>query len=78
MEVGSTVHPILRTQLIGSIFVLSVRWFGHLLGTFSRIRSATDFDELSGMSQSGEPAKRARAIVQAVSHQPSAAFRFHH
>jgi hypothetical protein len=78
MEVGSTFHPNTRTRLITSISILSVRWFGHLPGTFSNIRPATNFDGLSDMLQSGEPAKRARAIVQAVSFQPSAAFRFHH
>ena len=76
MEVGSIFHPSVRSQLITSI--LSLRWLGHLLGTFIQYEAHRQSNELSNLRQSGDPAKRARAIVQAVSPQPSAAFRFYH
>jgi hypothetical protein len=68
--------PSVRSQLITSI--LSLRWLGHLLGTFFKYKTRNQLYELSILRQSGDPAKRARAIVQAVSPQPSAAFSFYH
>jgi hypothetical protein len=76
MEVGSIFRPSVRSQLITSI--LSVRRLGHLLGTFSPSNTHNQSDELPFLRQSGDPAKRARAIVQAVSFLPSAALRFYH
>lgn len=60
------------TQLTPSIF--SVRRFGHLLGAFPDVKTRNQiFDESFVSLQSGDPAKRARAIVQAVSPEPSTA-----
>jgi hypothetical protein len=43
MEVGSIFHPSVRSQLITSI--LSVRWFGHLLGTFFQYSTRSQSNE---------------------------------
>lgn len=45
MEVGSIFHPSVRSQLITSI--LSLRWLGHLLGTFLQHNTRNQSDELS-------------------------------
>ncbi len=66
MEVGSIFHPSMRTQLITSILKVFVG-SGIFLASVFQYRTRNQFDELSNLIQSGDPAKRARAIVQAVS-----------
>jgi hypothetical protein len=48
MEVGSIFHPSLRSQLITSI--LSLRWLGHLLGTFFQYNARNQSNGLSNFA----------------------------
>ena len=74
---GQQYNPILRYQRQRNL-ISSFRGFGHFLGAFSDAGLATNFDESFIPLQSGDPAKRARAIVQAVSTEPSTACRSYH
>jgi hypothetical protein len=56
------------------IFVLSVCRVWHIHGTFSEAEDFSQPTDDFGFSQSGEPAKRARAIVQAVNQSSSPRF----
>ena len=61
------LSPVMPTNLIQSFCNFSVRRVWHLLGNFfwSLYRSQNSLAH--SLSQSGDPVKRARAIVQAVS-----------